>query len=102
MQVRSQIHVYISNIFLISANPEALINTVWLNNSLHFGMRGRQEHIDKLFGDLLLQATSDGLQYVEFSEREIKMRKDQGATRSVASKMLAQPGTYTIIRFEIQ
>ena len=54
-----------------------------------------------LIGDLELKSTSDGLQYVEFTERETKMRKGQGAPRSFAPKMFAQPGTYSIIRFEI-
>jgi hypothetical protein len=51
--------------------------------------------------DLELKSTSDGLLYVEFTERETKMRKGQGAARSFAPKMFAQPGTYSIIRFEI-
>jgi hypothetical protein len=101
IQFRSQIQVYIKKLFLISANPEALINTVWLYNSLHFGMKSRQEHLDMLFVDLELKATSDGLQYFEFTERETKTRKGQGAARSFAPKMLAQPGTYSIIMFEI-
>ncbi|VDH96491.1 Hypothetical predicted protein, partial [Mytilus galloprovincialis] len=42
------------------SNPEALTNTVWLNNSLHFGMRSRQEHTDMLFGDVTMKATSEG------------------------------------------
>jgi hypothetical protein len=54
-------------------------------------------HLDMLFVDLELKATSDGLQYFEFTERETKTRKGQGAARSFAPKMLAQPGTYSII-----
>ena len=54
-----------------------------------------------LFGDLELNATSDGLQYVELTERDTKTRKGQGAARSFAPKMFAQPGTYSIIMFEI-
>ena len=64
-------------------------------------MRSRQEHLDLLFGDLELKATSDGLQYGEFTERETKTRKGQGAARYFAPKMFAQLGTYSIIRFEI-
>ena len=48
-----------------------------------------------------MNATSDGMQYVELTERETKTRKGQGAARSFAPKMFAQPGTYSIIRFEI-
>ena len=81
--------------FLIyfSANPDALVNTVWLNNTLHFGMRSRQEHSDMLFGDVELKATSTGEQYLQFTERETKTRKGQpGNTRAFAPKMFARPG----------
>ena len=27
-----------------NANPEALINTLWLNNTVHYGLRGINEH----------------------------------------------------------
>lgn len=94
IQFRSQIHVYIKNLFIISANPEALINTVWLNNSLHFGMRSHQEHLDML-------SIIESYQYVEVTERETNTRKGQDAARSYVPKIFAYPGTYSIMRFEI-
>ena len=51
-------------------------------------MRSRQEHLDMLIGDLELKSTSDGLQYVEFTERETKMRKGQGAPDLLPRKCL--------------
>lgn len=59
---------------------------------MHFGMRSRQEHQDMHFGDVEMKLTSDGLQYVEFNERETKTRKGHGAARAFAPKMFAQPG----------
>jgi hypothetical protein len=40
----------------VAGNPEALINAVWLNFCIDFGMRGRQEHTDMLFGDVTMKA----------------------------------------------
>ena len=39
-------------------SPEALLNTLWLNNTLHFGLRGCQEHRDMCWGDVKLQKTA--------------------------------------------
>jgi hypothetical protein len=62
-----------TNIFFsILGNPEALLNTVWLNNTLHFGMRGRKEHVDMLFGDVKMMTTPTGEQYLEYNERLTK------------------------------
>ncbi|VDI51108.1 Hypothetical predicted protein [Mytilus galloprovincialis] len=77
----------------LTSNPEALTNTVWLNNSLHFGMRSRQEHTDMLFGDVTMKATSEGKHYLEYSERMTKTRQgESGNTRSFAPKMFENPG----------
>jgi len=81
----------------VAGNPESLVNTVWLNNSLHFGMRGRQEHSDMMWGDVELNATSTGEQYIEFNERETKTRKEQtGSSRAYAPKMFARPGKFFV------
>ena len=32
------------------STPEALLNTVWLNNTVHFGLRGCKEHRDMCWG----------------------------------------------------
>ena len=50
--------------FLGISNGEALINTLWLFNSLHFGLRGCGEHRHMCWGD--------GTEYLHFSERQTK------------------------------
>ena len=62
-------------------NPVALQNLVWLNNTLHFGLRGNQEHVQMLWGDVDLRQTSEGVEYLEFNERTTKTR--QGNTRDL-------------------
>jgi len=36
------------------SSAESLVNTVWLNNTIHFGMRGCQEHRDLCWGNVKL------------------------------------------------
>ena len=37
-----------------SETPEAMLNTLWLNNTTHFGMRRGKEHRDLCWGDIQL------------------------------------------------
>ena len=41
-------------------SPEALLNTLWLNSTMHFGLRGCKEHRDMCWGDVKLKETADG------------------------------------------
>ena len=63
--------------------PRALLNTVWMNNCIYFGMRPGQEQRDLCWGDLELKTNTDGLRYVKFStERQTKTRTGEN-TRNV-------------------
>ena len=53
-------------------NPEALLNTLWLNSTMHFGFRGCKEHRDMCLGDVKLKGTADGKAYLEYNERQTK------------------------------
>ena len=60
-----------------SETPEAMLNTLWVNNTTHFGMWGGKEHRDLCWGDIQLKEDiSDGeaMQYLEYTERQIKTR----------------------------
>jgi len=48
---------------------------MFLNNTMHLGLRGRQEHLSMLWGDLEFKSTSDGTVYLEYTERATKTRK---------------------------
>ena len=78
-----------------SANGEALLNTVWLNNTQHFGLRGCQEHRDMKWGDVELKTTADGLEHLEYNERQTKTRTGSQPkdTRTVKPKMFAVRGS---------
>ena len=76
-------------------SPEALLNTLWLNNTLHFGLCGCQEHRDMCWGDVKLQKTASGVEYLEFNERQTKARTGSACSdvRTVPPKMFATDGT---------
>ena len=40
---------------LRKSTPDALLNTLWFNNTVHFGLRGRKEHRDMCWGDVKLR-----------------------------------------------
>ena len=70
-------------------SPEALLNTLWLNNTLHFELRGCEEHRDMCWGDVKLQKTASGVEYLEFNERQTKTRtgSDCSDVRTVPRNM---------------
>ena len=76
-------------------SPEALLNTLWLNNTLHFGLRGCKEHRDMCWGDVKLHKTANGVEYLEFNERQTKTRtgSDYSNVRAVPPKMFATDET---------
>ena len=77
------------------SSPEAILNTLWLNNSLHFGLRGVKEHHDMRWGDVKLCKTDQGVEYLEFNERQTKTRTgaDHRDVRPFAPKMFSTDGS---------
>nr|XP_006811835.1 PREDICTED: zinc finger MYM-type protein 4-like [Saccoglossus kowalevskii] len=74
-----------------SHSPEAIINTMWFYNTVHFGLRGNTEH--RNMGDVSLCTDSSGREYLEFSERQTKTRTGENPrdTRKVKPKMWDVP-----------
>lgn len=54
------IHVPYEKNLLGSFTAEALLNAVWFNNTIHFGLRGCKEHREMCWGDVKLYQTSTG------------------------------------------
>ena len=50
------------------SSSEALINTIWLNNTQFFGLRGCHQHKDMKKDE----ETSDGAAFLEYNERQTK------------------------------
>ena len=64
-----------------TSTPQSLLNTVWLNNIIHFGLSGCEEQRNLRWGDVVLETDSQGKEYLVHSERQTKSR--QGDTRNV-------------------
>ena len=67
-----------------SHDPMALTRTVWYQLSMSFGLRGRHEARQMMWGDVALKSDSEGKQYLEFSERLTKTRTGAEASGSRA------------------
>ena len=79
--------------FLGISNGEALINTLWLFNSLHFGLRGCGEHRQMCWGNVQLKKDAEGTEYLHFSKRQTKTRSgaDPRNVRPIKPKAFATP-----------
>lgn len=69
--------------------PNSIINTLWFNNTIHFGLRGSDEHRNMSWGDVKLCEDCTGLEYLEFVKRRPKTRpgENPGAMQAVKQKM---------------
>lgn len=71
-----------------TGDPKSLINVLYLNNTMHFGMRSRAEHVGLRWGDVQQKVTSTGEEYLEYRERSTKTRTGvTSESRSFAPKM---------------
>ena len=74
-------------------DPMALLRTLWYFFTLHFGLRGRDEHRKLCFGDIALFTDSeDGSEYTQYLfEHGTKTRTGEvgSSTRAFAPKMWA-------------
>jgi len=70
---------------------QALLNTVWFNNTIPFELRGCKEHREMCCGDIKLCQTSTGEEYLVINERETKTRSGNAPrnVRAIAPKMFA-------------
>ena len=68
----NEINILYEKNLLGFSNGEALINTIWLFNSLHFGPRACGEHRKTCWGDVQLMEDADGLNIYIFLKDKLK------------------------------
>ncbi|XP_070562377.1 uncharacterized protein [Ptychodera flava] len=74
-------------------NPQSANFTMFFLFGKHFGMRGRNEHRQLKFGEIVTGRDTEGTEYLEFHERCTKTRDGTTTTaREFAPKMFATPG----------
>jgi len=62
---------------------------MWINMTMHFGLRGRQEHAQMLWGDVTLHVGDSGNEYLEFNERATQTRSGTSNCQTITPKMFA-------------
>ena len=75
-------------------NPASVLNTLWLNNTVNFGLRSVNEHLAKPWGDVSLHTEAEtDAQWLENNERQTKTRTGENPKdiRKVKPKMWATP-----------
>ena len=61
------------------SSPQALVNTVWLNNKLHFGLRGCKEQRELRWQDVVLKVKEDSiLSSLLNGKQRLEMEKTRG------------------------
>ena len=76
-------------------NPASVLNTLWLNNTVHFGLKSVTDHHSLTWGDVSLHTDAEsGAQYLEYNERlitEPRSGEDPIDTDRVKPTMWATP-----------
>ncbi|XP_070182961.1 uncharacterized protein KIAA1958-like [Littorina saxatilis] len=72
---------------------ESLLNTMWWNNCIHFGLRAVTDHHQMKWGDVTLGKDSSGKEYLSYNERSTKTRTGEHVTniRAVRPTVWATP-----------
>ena len=60
----------------------SLLRTMWFNNTLHFGLRGRQEHVVMTVENFRFRQDDEGIEFIEFLEDPTKTRPSGLTCRS--------------------
>ena len=85
------------------SSPQALLNTVWLNNMIHFGLRDvRIEQKELRWGDIVLKTDSDGKEYLECRQTKTRTGEDPRNQRPIKPRMYANNDAISIERIVIQ
>ena len=95
-----EIEILFDKKLLRSSSPQSLLNTVWLNNMIHFRLRGCKEQKELRWGDIVLKTDSDGKEYLEYFERQTKTRtgEDPRNQRPIKPRMYANNDAISIDR----
>ena len=80
---------------------DSLIFTVWYFFTKCFGLRALDEHRKMTLGDITLHKTVDGSEYIQFGERNSKMRDGtyRDDSRATAPKIFATGGDRDPVKF---
>ena len=84
----NEIEILFDKKLLGLSSPQELLNAVWLNNMIRFGLRGFKEQKELRWGDIVLKTDSDGKEYLEYFERQRKIRTGEDPRNQRPIKLL--------------
>ena len=85
------------------SSPQALLNTVWLNNMIHFGLPGCKKQKEFRWGDMIvLKTDSDGKEYLKYFERQTKTRTGEDPRNHGRSRRECMPPTMPFLSIVIR
>ena len=95
-----EIEILFNKTLLGLSSPQALLNTVWLNNMIHFGLRESKEQKELRQGDIVLKTDIDGKEYLKYFEHQTKTRtgEDPRNQRPIKPRMYANNDAISIDR----
>lgn len=72
-------------------DPEVILNTLWWQNTVHFGIRSVKPHRDMKWGDVTLRHDANGEEFLELNERQSKTNQGENpnSVREVTPKAWA-------------
>lgn len=77
---KEEIKILCDQKLLGSFSAQSLTNTMWLNNMLYFGLRGCTVHRNIKWGDITLQKSNNGVEYLMYDkERQTKTRTGENS-----------------------
>ncbi len=79
-----EVDVLYSKQLLGTSTPESVINTLWLNNCMFFGLRGCKENRDMRWGDLRLSTDENGNEFVE-NQKNGNQKRDRVTTQQTTN-----------------
>ena len=84
------------------SSPQALLNTVWLNNMIHFGLRGCKEQKELRWGDIVLKTDSHGNEYLEYLNAKQRLEQETIHGTNGRSGRECMPTTMPSLAIEIR
>lgn len=90
-----EINILYSKHLLGAVNADSLINTLWLNNCLHFGLRGCIKNRNMKWGDVILMIDDLGYEYLEYNEQQsnIQIGENINSISTMKPRIYGVPGS---------
>ena len=77
-------------------NPESIFNTLWWNNTTHFGIRSVKPHVDMKWGDVRLLYTVTPMETIFYNFKNGNRKPVRGTIQFLFAMFIQKPGLPTM------